>query len=309
MNVTTDVNIYNADGDVVNKLSINDWIVYQDGRVSEGNKHYYKGLGTKYRFHFVPDIDNPHKYKTLEHSNIPYLGYKVSQKNFLYQFGIFAVPYQPMFDDWIGACGVKEFSMIENSEVFKYSSVKFVKSYKIVDGQFYFVVDYLCKRVKYVEFPTPQCLYILMQYMVDEGWCFPWDKNSIDDISWNGKVRDVADLFQSTRLEDMVGSIYSIMYSLFKDNDAYDDFIYTYRLSYDYQTATLELLERFGVSTDLLKPYNNKALDACHTFYNYIIKAKNCGDCCKVSEGDRIREYYKEKFKDVNDRIKDTTSG
>ena len=126
----TDIPIYNVDGHKIGGLYINDDVEPPiDDRVSKGKNCWYKGAGINYNFHTIPAKSfRPDVYDFVMKSPIFYIGYQVSKKAFQGKFGIFQEKYQTMFSDFIGTCGVKELSIIENSMFFERSSVKLLES-------------------------------------------------------------------------------------------------------------------------------------------------------------------------------------
>ena len=298
----TTVPIYDKDGNEVDKITIKDTIEPVNGRVSKGKKNYYKGLGVNYRCHVLPPLrpeSNIHGYDILQNPNVFYMGPLVSKHCFQGKYGIFQEKYQPQFTDFIGSCGVKELSLIENSEEFAKSSVDVIKSvnYDKENGQYYFVLNYKCGRVKYLEKGDPKALYELLEYMIKEDWNFIWDKTSIEDISYNGMVSDVADIFKSSSLMNKMGTIYSVLYSLGNISlTKYVEFNRIHNLEHknqmSYTLNAAKLLERFGVDTRSLYVSNDEKKNFENMVLDYIINGRNCGDCCYIELGDKIREQY-----------------
>ena len=108
------IDVYNKDGDIVNSIDLKDTINYVDGRVSKGEKCYYKGLGVPYIQHHIQPEDMSDEYDLIGVSDVFYIGNVVSKKVFAGKTGIFQEKYQTHFTDWIGACGVKELNIFEN---------------------------------------------------------------------------------------------------------------------------------------------------------------------------------------------------
>ena len=281
--------IYDRSGSQVSEILIPDQITHSDGRVSKGSKHWYKGIGTSYRSHFTdaPTQDD----EIVRKSDVFYLGWEVVRPAFLDKIGIFQERYQPQFTDWIGGCGVKELSIIENSMFFEKSSVEVIKSHKHSEDQYWFELNYACGRRKYPENGFPKKLYELIVYMVQEGWNFPWEKDSITDISYNGLVSDVADLFASKDISHRLGTVYSIIYSLGQmDFQAYLKFLQTIRLKHHDQRSyvfnAVEILKKAGVDvSSLMKPYNRILRED-------LVSGRNCGHCVFDGFGERIKQDY-----------------
>jgi hypothetical protein len=297
----TDVLVYNNAGENIDCLVIDDNLKHVNGRVCKGEKYYYKGAGSPYRGHFI-DPDPILKWNGFDYtitSDVFYLGPCVKKVAFTDKTGIFQEKYQPQFSDFIGSCGVKELSIIENSLEFEKSSAEIIKSinWDKENGQYYFIIDYKCGRKKYIQDPNPKYLYELLEYMTKSNWNFVWDKTSIEDITYNGLVSDVGDLFFSKSLSSKLGSIYSAIYSLGEQHPSmYMDFIryanlqHTDSMSYAFNAALL--LQRFGVDIRELKVSNLDSENFKHIVLNYLVQGKNCGDCCFIELGDQIRDKY-----------------
>lgn len=302
----TTIPIYGSDGSQEDSIDINDTLIPVNGRVSKGSKHYYKGAGVPYHGQFLsPDSRlNTYGYTIKEISDVFYMGPYVSKWVFEGKTGIFRERYQPQFSDFIGSCGVKELSIIENSMEFGRSSVEVIRSvnYDVENQQYYFVLNYKCDRVKYLDCTYPHALYTLLEYMIKEDWNFIWDKTSIQDISFNGMVSDVGDIFKSGGLGNKLGTIYSVLYSLGNLNvHKYHEFISYCGLVHDSSMSfvmnSIYLLRKFGVDVSVLLADNNNVTNFKNAVMNYLITGRNCGDCCYIELGDQIREKYIEQTK------------
>ena len=296
------VNVHNAQGSVVNQLNIDDDIEFVDGRVSKGKTHYYKGVGLPYTSHFVKQF-HPKEYDFVKNTDIFYLGAEVSKKCFQDKFGIFQEKYQPQFEDYIGSCGVKELDIIGNSMDCEKSSVKVIKSHRYDEEnqQYYFELDYKCNRIGYIQSGRVKSLYELLEYMMTDNWNFIWDKNTITDISYNGLITDVGDIFQSSQLSAKLGTIYSVLYSLAHNDKKKFGFFLKYgklqhKTPMDFVMNSLKLMRKFGI--DISEIERNSDRDTyINAVTNYLIVGKNCGDCSFVDLGNQIREQYKENVK------------
>lgn len=303
----TDIKIYDADGNTKDVLIINDEIDFSvvDGRVFKGTKCYYKGIGVPYQFHFIPKISyNENQYNALEMSDVFYMGLRVEKKTFIGKRGIFQEPFQTMFSDFIGTCGVKELSIIENSMFFEMSSAEILESvnYDTENMQYYFKVDYRCGRSKYIETGDPYKLRSLIEYMLSSNWNIIWDKDSITDISANGMVTDVGELFVSNTLENKLGSVYSILYSLGKRNfNKYIKFLDVYDLKHEddmsYVFNSAEILKKNNIDTEKMFPTNFMVDNYKYIVLNYLLTGRNCGHCSFVDFGDKIRNEYIARYK------------
>jgi hypothetical protein len=307
----TDIKIYNNLGEVVNNIFIDDTIEYVDGRVSKGANYYYKGIGIPYTAHLIQDKDITDEYNFIKSSMIFYLGSLVSKKCFEGKTGIFQERYQSHFTDWIGSCGYKELNILENlydEPSFEKSSID-VLGYEVIDEeaqQFYLKVQYHCDRKQFSQSYDHLKLRELIDYMICTNWNFPWDKNCISDISFDGKVTDVGDLFYSEELIHKLGTVYCVLYSLGNQNQAeYLKFCDVNGLRHthimDYILNSIALLASCGVDIEpLLK--GNIVDTYKHVVGNYLIVGKNCGFCgvgsCRnrtdenQSYGELIRQGY-----------------
>ncbi len=302
----TIIPVYDSNGDTAYTIAIDD-TVEQVGvdRVLKGNNCYYKGLGVKYNGHMLHlDSINQNDYIVKDKSNIFYAGHFVEKKAFIGKFGIFQEYYSPFHTDFIGTCGNRELSIIENSNEFERSSLELIKSiqHDKVNSQYYFIVNYKCNRVKYLHRGNPSDLVDLIHYLISEDWNFVWDKNTISDISYNGLVTDLADVFKSRDKKEKVGSIYSILYSLYKaDKFKYSELISAFGIVQKSVVFDLvAILEACGVDVSDLLLYDNKEDNYRNIVLNYIIQGKNCGHCVVEDLGDKIRNQY---IEDITKRL------
>ena len=310
-----DILVHDKKGSIVNSIELNDTIEYVDGRVCKGNKSYYKGVGIPYEYHHIQPEEMSDEYDLIEKSDIFYIGNCVSKKVFSGKTGIFQEKYQSHFTDWIGACGIKELNILENlydEGRFEMSAIE-VFGYETIDKdnqQYYLSVDYPDGRINYVNAPNAVELRNLLDYMIQNDWNFPWDKDSISDINSKSKVTDVADLFRSDELKHKIGSVYSVLYSLYKtDKNLYLDFCNVNKIPHYGQIS-------FVINTLTLLAYNKVDVGSLYEktpiatykniVKNYIIPGKNCGFCgvgsCKrredenLSYGEYIMREYSKKF-------------
>ena len=305
----TVIPIYSVNGDFVNQLVIKEKLKYISGRVSKGKQHYYKGVGMPYSHHYKRDISNlsSNEYNFLGHTNIFYLGYGVENKSWKNKFGIFQERYQPFFPDYIGGCGIKERAITPNSTAFKKSSVDIldVILYDKENQQYYFKMDYRCNRKNYIkDNGSPEKLCELIEYMIDNDWNFLWDKNSINDITPEGLVSDVADLFISDELEHQFGSVYSVFYSLHKScQKSYEEFLKYMGLKHTDKKSfvfnTIKILDDNGIDTKPLTIHDNDNANYVHSIMYYLLNGKNCAYCsCDMflAEGELVKKDYWNKF-------------
>lgn len=306
----TDILVYDSNGTVVDNIFIDDTIEYVDGRVGKGQHCYYKGVGIPYTSHHT-DCQIGDGYDIISTSPIFYLGTQVSKKCFQNKVGIFQEKFQPQFTDWIGACGIKELNILENlydEPNFEKNSID-VLGYETIDAtseQYYLKVQYHCQRKFYIESPDPVKLRELLDYMIQANWNFPWDKNSISDISVNGLVTDVADIFNSTELIHKIGTAYSVLYSL--HNKSYSDYLefcntngLLHNDSMDLVFNSMYLLAMNGV--DITPLIVGNGVDTYKNIVtNYLVVGKNCGYCgvgsCKnrIDPNQSYGEYIKQEY-------------
>jgi len=306
-----DIPVFDRNGNKVNSITLSESIEYVDGRVCKGEKYYYKGVGIPYTTHHIPPEDMIDEYDYMDVCSVFYIGNTVSKKCYQGKFGIFQEKYQPHFTDWIGACGVKELNILENlydEDGFEMNAVD-VFGYETIDEteqQYYLKVDYPNGRNNYITNPNPKGLRNLLDYMIQNDWNFPWDKNSLTDIAHDCKVTDVADIFRSNDLSHKIGSVYSVLHSLYKLNPQYYfNFCTENNLSPQPNMGlvfnSLSILTMNGIKIDSLfkqnpiETYKNIVM-------NYLVTGKNCGFCgvgsCKgrkdsnQSYGEEIREEY-----------------
>jgi len=296
----TNITIYNNLGIKIDQLTISDKITYIDGRVSKGKNCYYKGVGIPYQYHNLMEFDN--QYDVIEKSEVFYVGYKVIKKCFVNKTGIFQERYQHFFPDFIGACGIKEGPIVLNSTIFEKSSVDILDyvEFDRENKQSYYTLNYKCNREEYLKYGNPLKLRELIDYTIVNDWNFLWDKTSIRDISKNGLVTDVADLFISKDLNHKLGSVYSIIYSLGKLNFGkykefldHNDMIHIDDRSYVFNS--MKLLTLNGVDVNIMLPHKDVTRAYQNIVLNYIVNGKNCAYCaCDMFApyGDKVKKQF-----------------
>jgi hypothetical protein len=305
------INVYDKDGIISDSIKISDTIEYVDGRVSKGTNCYYKGLGIPYEFHHIQPSDMCDDYNFISACDVFYIGNLVSKKSFIGKYGIFQEKYQTHFTDWIGACGVKELNIFENlydEGAFEMSAID-VLGYETINEdkqQYYLKVDYPNGRNNYLTNPNPKKLRSLLDYMIQNDWNFPWDKNSISDINSESKVTDVADIFKSSELSHKIGTVYSVLHSLEQSNkNDYLEFCKENSLIHSNKIGfivnVLIILQQNNVDVRFL--YGKSPIETYKKIIlEYLIIGKNCGFCgvgsCKRREdsnqsyGEEIKNEY-----------------
>lgn len=301
----TIIPIYDTQGEKVDQLEIADDLEFIDGRVSKGKNSYYKGVGVNYTRQSMPSIPND-EYKILSKSDVFYVGYIVAKKCFHGKFGIFQEKYSHFYPDFIGACSIKEGLIVLNSITFPLSSTEVVDyvEFDTVNKQSYYELLYKCDRKKYLNEGDPSKLRELIDYTVKNDWNFLWDKGTIRDISANGLVTDVADMFKSDDIIHKVGSVYSVLYSLGRFNKTkYLEFIKHNGLNHiddrSFVFNTIKLLELNGIDIEPLLKYPDTNRTYRHIVLNYILNGKNCAYCaCDMFApyGEIVKKQYIESF-------------
>lgn len=315
----TIVPVYDHRGDERYGIPIHDRLTFISGRVCKGESGlYYKGTGTLYRNHSVLDpTDYPADHKTSE---VFYYGYTVSNRNWVGKFGIFPEKMQPYFSDMIGACGPKELKIIKNSTDFMMSSVRVDNVVNWTEGfnkQYYFVLHYDCGRRKYIDDPNPDLLLVLLEYMIGSEWCAPWDKGFIGDITADGRVSDVADLFRSRLFKHRLGTVYAAFYSLWQRNKA--EFI---RIANKFgwnNVPTVDglwagvyivsLAARFIGEHRIHQPKRSDMFALADAFIGkQLIKGRNCGAVENVANGTKIAKQYQKRYRRIISETKNSDS-
>ena len=111
--------------------------------------------------------------------------------------------------------------------------------------------------------------------MLDSEWNFLWDKGSINDITPDGLVSDVADLFISDELEHQFGSVYSVLYSLHSmSRRKYNEFLACNDLEHidkkSFVINAIKILEDNNIDTSPLFPHDNDKANYIHTVMYYL---------------------------------------
>jgi len=298
--------IHNNEGTVYKSFVVNDDIEYVDGRVYKGKNCYYKGIGVPYKGHSILDVTD--EYEFINDPDIFYLGFKVRKKCFVGKTGVFEELYQPFFPDYIGSCSGKEGPIVLNSMVFDLSSVEIFDCIPIDEetDQYYYICDYKCKRKSYLhdDEGDPHKLRTLIDYMLCNNWNSLWDKNAIGDVTTDGRISDVADLFESSEFKHKLGTVYSHLYSLSKKNKRkYKEFLDINGLEHpDYLGDfwfiynSLHILHENGIDINEASPYTNMHDNYKHAVLNYLVSGRNTAYCaCNafIGQGDKVMEEYK----------------
>jgi hypothetical protein len=110
-------------------------------------------------------------------------------------------------------------------------------------------------------------------------------------------VTDVGELFVSDKLENKLGSIYSVLYSLGKHNfNLYLDFCKVNGLAYidekSYIYNSVDILNQNGVDTTEMFTHDNQDDNYKQIVLDYLLTGRNCGHCSLVDVGEQIKEAY-----------------
>ena len=296
--------IYNNEGTAYKSFIVDDDIEYVDGRVYKGKNCYYKGIGVPYKGHHVFNVTDEYQY--IQDPDIFYLGHNVRKKCFIGKTGVFEEFFQPFFPDYIGSCSGKEGPIVLHSMMFGLSSIEIFDCIPIDEeaDQYYYICDYKCKRKRYLDEGDPHKLRTLIDYMVSNDWNSLWDKNAIGDVTADGRVSDVADLFESSELKHKLGTVYSHLYSLHtKDKQKYKEFLDINGLQHpddygDYWFIynSIHILHENGIDIHELSPHENMYDNYKHAVVNYLASGRNTAYCaCNayIDQGDKVMEEYK----------------
>jgi hypothetical protein len=156
-----------------------------------------------------------------------------------------------------------------------------VFGYEVIDeseNQYYLKVDYPEGRVSYLNNPNSKKLRKLLDYMIQNDWNFPWDKDSITDISVESKVTDVADVFRSNDMIHKIGTVYSVLYSLYNSSQSdYIDFCNENNMAHQNRMSfvfnSLYILHLNGI--DILPLYKQTPIE---TYKNIVLNYLVVGD-------------------------------
>jgi len=289
--MATTIPIYDPAGDQVDSITVPHNLVYESGRTSVAGDVWYKGAGIPYRCHLSHD---PRARGVYGPAKVFYAGYLVIDPVFHGKHGIFQQRYQPYFSDWIGSCGPKEGAILKNSREFPLSAVEVI-DYVMFDPenrQSYYVLRYTGKRERFIPDGQVEALLDLLRVMVRFGWNFPWDKAAIRDITADGRISDVADMFRSTKLEHRLGTVYSVFYSLFKLAPE------LYRRISDAAPvfASVVALNEFGVRFGGRLGKRESAKDMSARALKLLVAGRTCAGIEDRQFGDQVRRAYAQRL-------------
>jgi len=288
--VPSEIPVYSADGKLVGGFTVPHDLEYESGRTSYAGDVYCKGVGVPYRHHCTLDALAP---GIVGPSEVFYAGFVAEDPRLVGKHGIFQQRYQPYFSDWIGACGPKEEKIIPNSKHFPLSAVDVLQHviWDTANRQSYYVLRYKGAREKFIPNGDPDALVALLKTMVRFGWNFPWDKTAIRDITADGQVSDVADMFRSKKLSHQLGTVYAVFYSLNKLARAQ----YRGFSTFDPITASMLFLGECGVLKHWkLKNMGHKEIQV-HG-YKLLVSGNTCAGIEDKEFGRRVQEEYRRRM-------------
>lgn len=284
-------------------LELPEQVRHISGRTSIGESGtYYKGVGASYNGHCTLD---PSGYAESNPCDVFYYGYEVKNRNWIGKFGIFDEKLQPYFSDRIGSCGPKEDSIKEKSLLCPISNVVVTGFGNIpyVDNQRYYCLEYKSKRDPWLGYGLTNTLRETIEVLLSSGWNFPWDKASIRDINRDGSITDVADMFHSYDYCHQLGTVYSVLYSLYVlDKERFITFIRSQGLIANDPKgllfSTLGIMDSCGVSIQFAVPQNaTSEWDIYnHLAANCLMTGRNCGHVENIETGNEIAKQYQERF-------------
>jgi hypothetical protein len=302
-----DIPVYNRDGTQRNAVHVDDHLTFISGRVSKGKKAYYKGVGCPYKGHHTL---SPNQEYVIGKSPVWYSGYVVINPKLANLSGIFYQPYQPYFSDFVGSCGPKETNIISNSKEFQLSSVRYIDCipFDAENRQQFFVLDYSCERTEYLKEGTAANLSELIECLITTGWNFPWDKAAIRDVSGKGTVSDVADMFKSNKPIHQLGTVYSLLYSLFQlSRPQFFELMKLHQLSCktdkDIPLISIYFLDKYGAKADSLLPRKQNSNVYLHLILQ-LIDGRNCAHVEHETYGDSVKKQYHKKFRESGNATK-----
>lgn len=210
------INIYDIYGCITDTVELPEEVEWVEARVSVGSSGiYYKGAGTLYTHHY--SLSEPQCTITGIYT-LPG-GIRVINAFLRGKYGIFSFPYTPVFTEFVGGCGLREEDIVVNSQAFDRSDVQVLNKIDVtIANHAIYAVNYLSARRKFQDDPVSSNLLDLMYYMLESDWNCPWNKNSISDVTPNGTITDVADLFRSNDFVHKTGTVYSFVSSLYRNN-------------------------------------------------------------------------------------------
>lgn len=288
--------IWDAHGNLLQEIKLSEKIMpIVSKRVGLGESGlYYKGGGSIYQCHFVNESDK--ELKLLGKTGIIYEQYKVCYPKLVGRYGIFTFPHQTVFSDFEGGCGKKEKNLIELQKEFEFSAIEEILNVIPVGINEHNIYVYRLKNVK----SELSDVVKLIEYILSNNYNTAWDKNLWSDIYGYQYVRDLADWFVSDKLCHKLGTVYALLYSLYKE----DIYQYTMLLK---QTLGVHNCDKYLIlyfSALIVYKYNSNLFDYLNfnikeitsELYAELLKLLFSGKACCHLENDEkwdwVRMYY-----------------
>jgi len=290
----TEIPVYNRQGEHVASFTVPHDIEFVSGRTSRSGDIFYKGVGAPYRCHFTRDPEAP---GVRGRADVFYAGFWAVDPCFEGKYGIFQQRYQPYFRDWIGACGPKEEKIVPHSRDFPLSAITVVDqvTFDRQHRQSYYVLKYKTGREPFLEGGDFQVLQELLKTMIRFGWNFPWDKAAIRDVTKDGMISDVADLFRSKKLKHQLGTVYAVIYSLHSLLPA------QYRNLFGNTTpiyASVSLLAELGVKLPGSMAGKKTKREISQAALKLLVEGRSCAGIEDKVFGETVREQYRNQIKE-----------
>lgn len=295
------ISIYSVDGMLSGVLELPEDVDFVSGRTSKSKTCYYKGVGSFYKGHASLDAT---RYNKTKKNSIFYYGYDVENQNWKGKFGIFQERFQPYFSDFIGTCGPKERSIKSISTAFSHSAVEVLErvDYDIENQQSYYKLQYTSPRDSFLDGGKTIDFVNLIDCMLHEGWNFPWDKASARDVNKLGRVTDVADLFFSHGPIHKMGTIYSLLFSIF----SLSPFMYVKLASQmgfgDHSQEGIPLfvyfiMDKLGFGLPMRRDITDRRSLYVHLIGNILLRGRNCASVENPDHGNMVMLSYVDRFK------------
>jgi len=302
--VTDKVRIFNLEGHIIEEIQLKDKIMpipNKRGCFSESG-YYYKGSGIVYTNHLGcdktfndnGDFDGAVSPKVIGKTSLIYENLLLCYEHLVGKFGIFPFKHQPIFSDLEGACGKKEKRILDNIKEFKYCSIEEMSEVIPTGIEDTNIYCYKLKPVKGSVFDMIQ----LIEYVLESDWNTAWDKNLWSDLDGYGYVRDVADWYKSNLFSHKLGTVFSLLNSLYSaDKVLYARLLLEMLGTYDFGKKTMLLF-----SKEIVMKYCKSFLgteydvdvggDWFEILYMYLVSGKACCHLEDDRKWDWVRMYF-----------------
>ena len=301
------INVFDTYGNIVEYVEIptDELTQVKNRRVMKDSKgFFYKGAGCDYKYHQKETLL---PWETIiKDRPLPYVPYLVQNMRWRGKRGIFKTPYQLYFSDYVGGCGPKEQKIEENSTLIPFSGARVLDRYDILDCHSIYKIEYFGED----DSPSVKGLSYLIEGIINNDWCCPWDKNLIRDIDSRGLVRDPSDWFKSKKFIHKLGTVYALFYSLHQeDRTLYLELMKALELSpvphiFMIVGNTAAILQRHMV----LPSDFGKGRDEREIYFNILLDWLTEGKLCCQLEHPEQYEYVKGIHKEAVIRAKEERS-